>query len=145
MAESLKGLKKTKSKNETRKKDVVRITKRVLTSCAADVMNTALESIKNKGTGRVYERYNPRRSHQASAPDMPPATDTGFLGQNISMNVKTRSDGAVVAQIVSAAPYSKALEYGTTEIHQRPFMRPALTKNRRNINRKFRNANLIKK
>ena len=145
MAESLKGLKKTKSKNETRKKDVVRITKRVLTSCAADVMNTALESIKNKGTGRVYERYNPRRSHQASAPDMPPATDTGFLGQNISMNVKTRSDGAVVAQIVSAAPYSKALEYGTTEIHQRPFMRPALTKNRRNINRKFRTANLIKK
>ena len=145
MAESLKGLKKTKSKNETRKKDVVRITKRVLTSCAADVMNTALESIKNKGTGRVYERYNPRRSHQASAPDMPPATDTGFLGQNISMNVKTRSDGAVVAQIVSAARYSKALEYGTTEIHQRPFMRPALTKNRRNINRKFRNANLIKK
>ena len=145
MAESLKGLKKTKSKNESRKKDVVRITKRVLTSCAADVMNTALESIKNKGTGRVYERYNPRRSHQASAPDMPPATDTGFLGQNISMNVKTRSDGAVVAQIVSAAPYSKALEYGTTEIHQRPFMRPALTKNRRNINRKFRNANLIKK
>ena len=145
MAESLKGLKKTKSKNETRKKDVVRITKRVLTSCAADVMNTALESIKNKGTGRVYERYNPRRSHQASAPDMPPATDTGFLGQNISMNVKTRSDGAVVAQIVSAAPYIKALEYGTTEIHQRPFMRPALTKNRRNINRKFRNANLIKK
>ena len=92
-----------------------------------------------------YERYNARRSHQASAPDMPPATDTGFLGQNISMNVKTRSDGAVVAQIVSAAPYSKALEYGTTEIHQRPFMRPALTKNRRNINRKFRNANLIKK
>ena len=56
MAESLKGLKKTKSKNETRKKDVVRITKRVLTSCAADVMNTALESIKNKGTRRVYER-----------------------------------------------------------------------------------------
>ena len=145
MAEAIKGLNRVKKKNDDRAKALHRLTKKVVTLCANDVMNTALQSIKQKGTGRTYERYNPRRTHTASAPNMPPATDTGFLGQNISIDVKTRSDGAVVGQIISAAPYSKALEFGTVEMQQRPFMRPALEQNKRNINRRFRQAKLIKK
>ena len=145
MAEAIKGLKKLTQRNDQRKKDILNITKRVVLSCTNDVKNTAQESIKQKGTGITYRKYNPSRVHTASSPNNPPATDTGFLGQNISMNVKAKSDGSVVGQIVSAAPYSKALEFGTTEIVQRPFMGPALRKNKKNILKKFKNAKLIRK
>ena len=47
------------------------------------VRNTAVNSI-NQGakSGVIYEKYNPRRTHKASAAGEPPATDTGFLVSN---------------------------------------------------------------
>ena len=100
------------------------------------VENTAQESIKNRGTGRTYKRGD--ITHTASAAGQPPATDTGFLGQNITMNVDVKSNGTVVGQIISAAPYSKALEFGTTNMDARPYMQPALEKNKRKIERLFK-------
>ena len=102
------------------------------------VEKTAQESIKAGGTGILYQKYNPRVEHRASAPGQPPATDSGFLGQNITINVKTTADGTVVGQIVSAAPYSKALEFGTVNMQPRPFMQPALMKNKRKIQAMFK-------
>jgi len=102
------------------------------------VMNTAKESIASGGTGELYEKYQPRRSHRASAPNQPPATDTGFLISQITMKVSVKSNGSVVGQIISAAPYSKALEFGTTNITERPFMQPALEKNKRKIEGLFK-------
>jgi len=106
---------------------------------------TAQESIKKKGTGRIYQKYNPRVEHRASAPNQPPATDTGFLGQNITMNVKTQPNGSVVGQVISAAPYSKALEFGTVNMQPRPFMQPALNKNKSRIVKIFQQEGVIKK
>jgi len=97
------------------------------------VQNTAKESILKGGTGRSYEKYEPRRTHRASAPNQPPASDTGFLASQITMDVDVKSNGTVVGQIISSAPYSKHLEFGTTQMTERPFMQPALEKNRRKI------------
>ena len=36
------------------------------------VEGTAKESIQKGGTGILYEKYKPRRSHRASAPKEPP-------------------------------------------------------------------------
>ena len=102
------------------------------------VQNTAKESILKGGTGRLYEKYEPRRSHRASAPNQPPASDTGFLVSQITMDVDVKPNGTVVGQIISAAPYSKALEFGTTQMTERPFMQPALEKNKRKIERMFK-------
>lgn len=102
------------------------------------VQNTAKESILKGGTGRTYEKYEPRRTHTASAPNQPPASDTGFLASQITMDVSVKSNGTVVGQIISSAPYSKALEFGTTQMTERPFMQPALEKNRRKIERMFK-------
>ena len=110
--------------------------KEYVTRATNMVENTAQESIKNRGTGRTYKRGN--ITHTASAAGQPPATDTGFLGQNITMNVDVKSNGTVVGQIISAAPYSKALEFGTTNMDARPFMQPALEKNKRKIERLFK-------
>jgi len=112
--------------------------KEYVTRATLMVQNTAKKSITAGGTGITYEKYEPRRTHTASAPNQPPASDTGFLVSQITMKVKTHSNGSVEGSIISAAPYSKALEFGTTNMTERPFMQPALEKNRRKIEGLFK-------
>lgn len=112
--------------------------KEYVTRATLMVQNTAKKSITAGGTGITYEKYEPRRTHTASAPNQPPASDTGFLVSQITMKVKTHSNGSVEGSIISSAPYSKALEFGTTNMTERPFMQPALEKNRRKIEGLFK-------
>lgn len=102
------------------------------------VQNTAKKSILAGGTGKTYQKYEPRRTHTASAPNQPPASDTGFLASQITMDVDVKPNGTVVGQIISAAPYSKHLEFGTVNMTERPFMQPALMKNKRKIQSMFK-------
>ena len=102
------------------------------------VQNTAKQSILAGGTGKTYQKYEPRRTHTASAPNQPPASDTGFLASQITMDVNVKPNGTVVGQIISAAPYSKHLEFGTVNMTERPFMQPALMKNKRKIQAMFK-------
>ena len=102
------------------------------------VQNTAKKSIMAGGTGKTVQKYEPRRTHTQSAPNQPPASDTGFLVSQITMDVDVKMDGSVVGQIISSAPYSKALEFGTVNMTERPFMQPALMKNKRKIQAMFK-------
>lgn len=104
----------------------------------------AQESIKKGGSGKTYELYNPRRTHTSSKAGEPPATDQGELGKNISINIKQNKDGSVVGQIISSAPYSKALEFGTINMSPRPFMQPALNKNKNKIKQIFKREGIIR-
>lgn len=125
-------------------KSIEKELKRNLRIAGMMVRNTAVQSILSGGkSGKVYEKYNPRRSHRASAPKEPPASDTGFLVSQISTSVKKEPNGVVVGQIISAAPYSAHLEFGTTNMTERPFMQPALEKNRRKIEALF-NQGILK-
>lgn len=117
--------------------------KRAVTRGTLVVRTHAVQSILKGGTGRIYEKYQPRRTHQASVAGEPPASDTGFLASQVTSNVKTMPDGAVIGQIVSAAPYSKHLEFGTTQMMARPFMQPALNLNRRRITKIFKDEGVI--
>ena len=108
------------------------------------VRNTAVSSIQAGGSGETVQKYNPRRTHTQSAPNQPPASDTGFLVSNISTEVKSTRDGMIVGKIISAAPYSKFLEFGTTKMTERPFMQPALEKNRHKIKKIFKEKGLTK-
>ena len=108
------------------------------------VRNTAVTSIQSGGSGETVQKYKPRRLHTQSAPNQPPASDTGFLVSNISTEVKTFKNGMVVGKIISAAPYSKHLEFGTTNMTERPFMQPALEKNKHKIKRLFKERGLTK-
>lgn len=65
--------------------------------------------------------------HIPSAPGQPPNADTRFLDTNI----ETEIGGPGVVTVTSKAPYSAALEYGTSRgLEPRPFMRPAAERNR---------------
>lgn len=106
------------------------------------VKETVLDSIRSGGTGITYQKYNPRREHTASAQGEPPATDTGFLINSVSSTVK-KDKGEVVGQIIASAPYAKFLEFGTSNILPRPFMQPALERNRPKIKRIFKEGGYV--
>ena len=102
----------------------------------------AEQSIMKGGTGITYQKYNPRRQHTASAKGEPPATDTGFLVSSITSSVKKQGT-AVIGQIVASAPYAPYLEFGTSTIDPRPFMQPALERNRPKIKRIFKEGGYV--
>lgn len=72
-------------------------------------------------TGLIYTRRG--ITHQASAPGEPPASDTGNLVQNITVEINAQQLSALV---VSNADYADALEFGTTKMEPRPYMRVGL-------------------
>ena len=116
--------------------------KQLVQRATTTVEGTAKESIMSGGTGRTYQKYNPRRQHTASAKGEPPATDTGFLVSNITSSVKQQGT-TVVGQIVASAPYAPHLEFGTSNIRPRPFMQPALERNRPMIKRIFKKGGYV--
>lgn len=123
--------------------------KKAMTRGTLVVRDTVILGLQRSAkSGRIYEKYNPRRTHQASAGGQYPATDTGFLVSQISTNVKV-SGSTIMGQIISSAPYSKALEFGHTNrdgsfTEERPFMQPSLTENENNIKKIFAQEGVLK-
>jgi HK97 gp10 family phage protein len=64
------------------------------------------------------------KNHKVSKPGEAPNFDTGFLAGAI----ETRETGGFEAEVRSMAPYSAELEFGTSRMAERPFMRPATAK-----------------
>ena len=91
------------------------------------------EAIKSIQTGAksgvLYQMYNPRREHRASAPGQAPASDTGNLVSKIIVRQKSQD----VTSVESNANYSAFLEYGTSKMQARPFMLPAFEKSKKPI------------
>jgi HK97 gp10 family phage protein len=68
-------------------------------------------------------------NHIPSLPGQPPNADTHFLDSNI----ETEIGGPGLVTVTSKAPYSAFLEFGTSRLSPRPFMRPAVERNRKKI------------
>ena len=66
--------------------------------------------------------------HVASLPGEPPNADTRLLDTNIETQLISTSPPRV--EVSSNAPYSVDLEYGTSKMAERPYMRPATRKTR---------------
>lgn len=87
-------------------------------------------------TGRIYQKYKPRRTHQASAPGQAPATDTGRLANSVVY----RRLGLMTAEVSTPVRYGSMLEYGTLRIKARPAWRPAVELMRPKFNRRLQAA-----
>lgn len=68
--------------------------------------------------------------HIASLPGEPPNADTHNLDLSIDVRV---NPSRLSVQVVARAHYAAALEFGTSRILPRPFMRPALQANKNRI------------
>lgn len=95
------------------------------------MLNSAKRRIQGgPKSGRVYEKYNPRRTHRASADGESPATDTGGLVNSGFFEV---DESAPEVAIGFAKFYAAFLEYGTRTMHKRPFLLPTVEEWRRKI------------
>lgn len=93
-----------------------------LTSIA--VLGDSVKSIqRGSKTGRIYKKGGV--FHQASAPGESPASDTGRLAGDIDIINK-----GLTATVGTALEYGRFLEHGTMRIAERPWLRPAIDKNR---------------
>lgn len=71
---------------------------------------------------RGAARTNIDTSDRASAPGDPPAPDTGNLRNSIDYELTSETTSHVGTDV----EYAEPLEFGTTRIAPRPFMRPSL-------------------
>ena len=93
------------------------------------IRGEAIRSIQTgPKSGRTYEKYNPRRTHKASAPGQAPASDKG----NLVSQIMSVADGKNTL-VESRAEYSKFLEFGTSKMLPRPFLFPASEKSTKKI------------
>lgn len=64
------------------------------------------------------------KNHVPSRPGEPPNADTHVLDRSIETNLVS----PLKAEVSANAPYAVALEYGSSKVAERPFMRPALAR-----------------
>ncbi|MDF1625656.1 MAG: HK97 gp10 family phage protein [Parvibaculaceae bacterium] len=76
--------------------------------------------------------------HVASAPGQPPNADTRLLDMSIDTTVQGQTPPRV--NVTSNAPYSAHLEFGTSKMAERPFMRPAAKKKRSAVTKRIADA-----
>lgn len=77
--------------------------------------------------------------HVPSAPGQPPNADTGVLDGNIETEIVASGANPTVT-VTSKAPYAAALEFGTSKMAARPYMRPAVAKYRDDVARRVGQA-----
>ena len=77
---------------------------------------------RGPATGTVYEKYDPRRTHQSSAPSEAPASDQGGLVRSVLFD----KVGQMSATVGSDLVYAAVLEFGSDRIDPRPAWVPAV-------------------
>ena len=72
-------------------KDMLPEFREVIMGGAQQIRGEAIQSIQTGSkSGIVYQKYNPKREHRASAPGESPASDTGNLVSKIKVQMKIR-------------------------------------------------------
>ena len=126
----VKGLKKAMDSLNKLEKNLEQPFREVILGGAQLIRGEAIKSIQSgPKSGRVYQKYNPRRTHTASAPGQPPASDTG----NLVSQIMVRKETADNILVESNALYSSFLEFGTSKMLARPFLFPATERSRPKI------------
>ena len=101
---------------------------------ALAIAGDAIKSIQRGAkTGKKYKRGS--KTHTASAPGEAPATDSGNLVARIGVEI---SPG--VAYVGTDEEYGFYLEFGTMNLAERPWLRPAREKNRALFNKRIKAA-----
>lgn len=115
------GLEEILEKLDIENDDIAKAASEAVEASAYRILTAARKKLHEGGkTGRIYQKYQPRRTHQASAPGEPAASDTGKTAK--SLRVKAKGLDAEVFSKLKVALY---MEFGTATIAPRPFLFPA--------------------
>lgn len=83
-----------------------------------------------------------KRNHHPSLPGEYPAVDMGELRRSITIEVEETGDTAKgrVGSIIINPPYPTYLEYGTSKMEPRPWLRPSVEKSQDFMRKRFKQA-----
>ena len=112
-----------------------KVRKSALTKAALVVVREAKSSIGDTG---IRGATKSERRKYRSKPGEPPHRDTGTLLKAIDYEL-VGNDTARVG-VKKAVKYGYWLEYGTSKMAPRPFLRPALAKSRKKIVKIFKDV-----
>lgn len=93
------------------------------------------KAVKNMTNACLFVEADIKKSltgKSPSAPGDPPGKRTGTLGRSITHEVEKKPD-RVVGRVGTNIIYAIPLEFGTSTMLARPFMRPGLEKNKTKI------------
>lgn len=91
---------------------------------AGSIMHEAADAVSAEAQNSITRGAVSGRNHIPSAPGQSPNEDTGFLRSKIS----AARTGLLSAEVRADAPYSAPLEFGTSKMAARPYLRPARDK-----------------
>lgn len=100
-----------------------------MTEACIHVQGKVKEKLSGSRTGRVYKVPGTKHKvYTASAPGEPPAVMLGQLRQSIKFAIDATIKG-IVGLVGSDLKKAPMLEYGTSRIKPRPFLRPTFQEN----------------
>jgi HK97 gp10 family phage protein len=96
------------------------------------VRNTTLETLSGSRSGRQYRVPGTKVFYTASSPGQPPAVATGQLRQSVSTAVEGEGKD-IIGMVGTDQEYGPMLEYGTSKMAARPWLRKSFEKDEQNI------------
>lgn len=101
--------------------------------CCAILEKDIKESMRDTPTSAIgYHTHNKKKLHYPSLPNNPPAVDTGTLRRSITFSV-VEEEARIIGRVGSTLmnpPYGFYLEFGTSRMIERPWLRPAISRNK---------------
>lgn len=99
---------------------------KAISACCEKVRSTALNDMAK--TQRNMNVSYGKRNHHPSLPGNPPAPDTGNLRYSIHHTI-VKENNACIGIVGTDVEYGKILEYGSSRVAPRPWLKPSLDKN----------------
>jgi len=87
-----------------------------------EVRDKTIETLSGPRTGRTYRVPGTHQTYTASAPGEPPAVATARLRQSIKGGVEGEGK-KILGFVGSDVPYSAMLEFGSSKVAARPWLR----------------------
>lgn len=123
---NIEGLDEMKELFKQAKDEVKREVSQAVARSTLSVHSRAVKRIQNgPASGIVYDLYDPKRTHQASAPGQPPMSDTGRLASSMKWHLYPYE-----GNVFSPVEYAFWLEFGTSRMAARPFLFPSVEEER---------------
>ncbi len=124
VAEFLKKIRMTQQKVETE-------LGKSIAQCCATIQREAQEEMRD--TSVDFTKTYGKHGHHPSLPGNPPAVDTGTLRRSITYQVDENNLVGYVGSVINDPPYGAYLEYGTSRMKPRPWLKPATEKSMETI------------
>lgn len=101
-----------------------------IAKCCATIQREVQTEMRDTpvDTSVSYYSHNKKIPHQPSLPYNPPAVDTGTLRRSITYSVDEKNLVGYVGSVLKDPPYGAYLEYGTSRMKPRQWLKPAVEK-----------------